>query len=374
MIIGGGIAGLWTLNRLRGQGYQAVLLEKNALGFGQTIASQGIIHGGIKYALQGALTRSSQEISDMPAIWRDCLNNQGEIDLSGVSVLSDNYYLCSQQKITQTITQFFAQKALHSDNQALAREQYPDFFQAKTFSGLLTKVHECVLDVPSLIRELAKTMMPYIFKISDVTLQKTHATYQVIIKNQQQETLQLAAKHIILTAGEGNETLLPICKMQKRPLQMVILKADHLPRIYVHCVALSTNPVLTITSHSDDEGKTIWYIGGQIAEDGASRDHASQIAAAAALLKQQFPWFMPENPHWQTLYINRAEGFNHGKRPESITLNTCDNIIIAWPTKLTFAPLLANKIVQMLPQLDKSAPLPEALLSWSKPELASTYW
>lgn len=51
LIIGGGVAGLWLLNRLRNEGYQALLLEQEALGTGQSIASQGMIHGGIKYAL-----------------------------------------------------------------------------------------------------------------------------------------------------------------------------------------------------------------------------------------------------------------------------------------------------------------------------------
>ncbi|HCC44093.1 MAG TPA: FAD-binding oxidoreductase, partial [Gammaproteobacteria bacterium] len=48
-ILGGGIAGLWLLNLLVSRGYSVVLLEKEALGAGQTIASQGMIHGGVKY-------------------------------------------------------------------------------------------------------------------------------------------------------------------------------------------------------------------------------------------------------------------------------------------------------------------------------------
>ena len=36
-IIGGGVAGLWTLNQLRNRGYSAVLFEQQALGSCQTI-------------------------------------------------------------------------------------------------------------------------------------------------------------------------------------------------------------------------------------------------------------------------------------------------------------------------------------------------
>ncbi|MEC8427025.1 MAG: FAD-dependent oxidoreductase, partial [Pseudomonadota bacterium] len=54
-VIGGGIAGLWLLNRLQREGYHCALFESEALGSDQSVASQGMIHGGIKYTLSGAL-------------------------------------------------------------------------------------------------------------------------------------------------------------------------------------------------------------------------------------------------------------------------------------------------------------------------------
>ena len=79
VIFGGGIAGLWLLNRLRDEGYQAILLETNGLGSGQTLASQGIIHGGLKYALGGNLTGAANVIASMPAHWRRCLDGTGDV-------------------------------------------------------------------------------------------------------------------------------------------------------------------------------------------------------------------------------------------------------------------------------------------------------
>src|SRR5690606_14944511 len=49
-ILGGGIAGLWLNARLRQQGFSTLLIEPAALGGGQSTKSQGIIHGGTKYA------------------------------------------------------------------------------------------------------------------------------------------------------------------------------------------------------------------------------------------------------------------------------------------------------------------------------------
>ena len=54
VIFGGGVAGLWLLDELVRRGRDALLLESSRLGTGQSIAAQGIIHGGLKYSLAGA--------------------------------------------------------------------------------------------------------------------------------------------------------------------------------------------------------------------------------------------------------------------------------------------------------------------------------
>jgi glycerol-3-phosphate dehydrogenase len=139
VILGGGIAGLWTLNRLLKLGFNAILLETNALGGGQTIQSQGIIHGGIKYALQGLLTRSANEISDMPKIWAQCLGGTGEIDLRQVNILSNYHYLWSTGTLTSQIGGFLANKVLHSHSEMLPVEQYPVIFQNLNSMGASIK-------------------------------------------------------------------------------------------------------------------------------------------------------------------------------------------------------------------------------------------
>ena len=44
------------------------------------IASQGMIHGGVKYALSGAWGGGSDAISTMPDTWRDCLQGIGKVE------------------------------------------------------------------------------------------------------------------------------------------------------------------------------------------------------------------------------------------------------------------------------------------------------
>ena len=93
VIIGGGIAGVWLLRLLSQNGYNAILLEQDALGSGQTLSSQGMIHGGLKYALSGLLSKESEAIAEMPRRWKQCLySKNGEIDLRKVTLLSQDYY------------------------------------------------------------------------------------------------------------------------------------------------------------------------------------------------------------------------------------------------------------------------------------------
>ena len=78
-IIGGGISGLWLLHCLRRKGYRVILLERDGIGGIQTMATQGIIHGGVKYSLKGAgISAATQAIAAMPARWHGMLQGKPE--------------------------------------------------------------------------------------------------------------------------------------------------------------------------------------------------------------------------------------------------------------------------------------------------------
>src|SRR5207342_3444682 len=94
LIFGGGAAGLWCLDRFRRAGYLAILLESTALGSGQTIQAQGIIHGGGKYALRGVRDFAAvRAIKEMPEHWRQCLSGNRKPDLSGTQLIADRCHL-----------------------------------------------------------------------------------------------------------------------------------------------------------------------------------------------------------------------------------------------------------------------------------------
>jgi len=310
VIIGGGIAGLWTLARLRQSGYDAWLVESSYIGGIQSIASQGIIHGGSKYALGGKLGDSAKAIGDMPRIWNECLEGSGEIDLSAVEVHTRTQLLWSTRSAVSKVAGFFAGKLMEDRMTQMNRAEYPAPFNHAAFDGVVYQLNEPVLNTASLMSELYQQLRRFCFK-GKVIL---NADEPNRVNCQDEITgafLELNARQVVLTAGEGNESLLRQLQrraplMQRRPVHMTLLKSKQLPPVYAHCLSASANPRLTITSTRFD-GETCWYIGGNIAETGIQRNRQEQIQACRKELQAVLPWMDFQQCKWSAMMLNRAE-------------------------------------------------------------------
>lgn len=381
VIFGGGIAGLWTLARLRRAGFSAVLFESNALGGGQTIASQGIIHGGAKYALSGNLTASARSIGDMPQVWRACLAGRGELDLTRVKVLCEQQYLWSTTSLISRMAGFFAGKAMRSRMTQVDPAERPEVFQHPEFSGSLYRLEEQVLDVASLVAELARQLGKYCYLIAEDDLELlTQADGSSLIRIPG-HGVELQCKRLILAAGKGNAELLNLLgrdhpAMQLRPLHMAVVKGD-LPLLFAHCLGSGTTPRITITSCPTADGRMAWYLGGQVAESGVERTPEQQIVMARMELSEVLPWVDITRCEWSTLRIDRAEPKSAGgMRPDSYYLHSDSGVITAWPTKLAFAPRLAQEI-QIVLERDDIKPEPGSLTGLAAlfgPDLALPPW
>ena len=151
-VFGGGIAGLWLLNRLRAIGFDALLFEKTALGTGQTIASQGIIHSGVKYTFDGVMRPQTEALSSMPKIWMDCIAGRGEVDLRGTEILAEHQTMFTAGGLLSRLAGAFATKALRSDVALLERSEFPEIFGTSRFDGKVYRLNEPVLAPRSVVR------------------------------------------------------------------------------------------------------------------------------------------------------------------------------------------------------------------------------
>jgi len=375
LLIGGGIAGLWTLARLQQAGYKSVLLESQKLGAGQTRYAQGIIHGGTKYALTGKLTASSEAVADMPARWRACYEGGGELDLTQAELLSDAHYLWSTTSLTSRISGFFASKVMRSRSTEIDRKSLPPIFQHKDFKGQFYRLDEPVFNTMSVIRALAEPRKQTILPIQQESIE--HLDSQLAVSSQQGIDYLFRYKKIIFIAGEGNEFLLSrfgqnTPAMQRRPLKMVVMRGgpgnglDDM--IYAHCLGASVNPRITITSHRDLQGNIVWYMGGQLAEEGVGKTDEALIDTAKKELHELIPWLEIKNTQWGVLEINRAEIKKPGStRPDSFSIENNGNVITAWPTKMALSPALADALLTII---DKDKLVPDTDLSLPEWQLA----
>lgn len=378
LILGGGIAGLWTLARLKQAGYKAVLLESEALGAGQTRFAQGIIHGGTKYALTGKLTASSEAVAGMPALWRDCLQGKGEIDLSQATLLSDAHYLWSTSSLTSRVSGFFASKVMRSRTNEVEKNSRPKLFNHTDFKGQIYALDEPVFDTLSVVRAIAEPLKQSILAIRKDKFQIQGKS--LIVESVEGQRYGLNYQKLVLMAGQGNQAILSALKiqkpeMQRRPLKMVIVRGGLKDMVYAHCMGASVNPRVTITSHYDKHGDIVWYLGGQLAEDGVNRSDAEQINVAKKELTELVPWLDLSGSQWAVLDIDRAEVKKQGgKRPDTFFAEESDSVITAWPTKMALAPVLAERVVDMIKAANIECAANNDLPSWPNVPYAELPW
>ena len=359
IIVGGGVAGLWLLNQLTSEGYHSVLLEADGLGCAQTLASQGMIHGGIKYALGGALTGASEAIAGMPDRWRTALAGEGPVDLSGLEMLADRYYLFAEASSLGKLTGFFASRALRGRIERLDRPDYPEGLQA--FDGVVYGLQDFVIDTRALLERLVQPVQDRVFRLS-VTGEHLNGSADGWSLDVPGAARPIVASRLLLCAGAGNGPLIDALgikepRMQLRPLHQVLVRHPALTPLYAHCVTgiRRPEPRLTITSHDDGAGGTLWYLGGQLATDGVDRSEAAQIEHAAKELTRCVPWIDWSGATFETLRIDRAEPEQaRGRRPDEAFVQTATGqdhsgrCQVCWPTKLSLAPDLADRLAREL--------------------------
>ncbi|WP_455230098.1 NAD(P)/FAD-dependent oxidoreductase [Geopseudomonas aromaticivorans] len=377
LIVGGGIAGLWLNARLRQLGYATLLVENERLGGGQSVKSQGIIHGGTKYALSGALTGSSEAIADMPRRWREALAGSGELDLSGVRLLSEAHYLWSPGTLAGNLTGFFASKAMRGRVDQVKGSELPPALQDAKFKGKVYRLAELVLDVPSLITRLAEHAGDGLLAGGHIEpLRENGELIGLVVDGR-----QVRARRIVLSAGQGNAGLLGALgieqpKQQLRPLHMVLVKAPTLKPLYAHCLGGGTKPRITVTTHPAADGQWAWYLGGDLAEaDGVARDEAAQIAFARRELAELLPWVDLSAAEWRTLRVDRAEPAQSGLvRPDNAFLSEQGSLLVGWPTKLALAPDFADRVIAALEREVIHPSSHQELPALPRPPVAAPLW
>jgi glycerol-3-phosphate dehydrogenase len=383
LIVGGGAAGLWLLDELSRSGYSALLLEAGNLGGGQTVASQGILHGGFKYTLGGLLTRSASSIREMPTVWRESLQGSRDPDLTGTRIRAEACYLWRSDSVSSRLGMVAAQVGLRVVPRSVSDTERPEVLAS--CPGKVALLEEQVISPVSLLSCLAAPHQNRILRIDAEAglafeVDPSGWVRRVRVTNPLTgDVLELSPKQVVFTAGAGNAVLRKQIGrtetvMQRRALHMVMLRGQ-LPRLNGHCVDGATTRA-TITSDVDSSGRTVWQVGGQIAERGVKMNELAIIEWARTELESVLPSLDLSQAEWGAYRVDRAERITAtGRRPDTAQIVREQNVVTAWPTKLVLAPQLAEKIASIVRREGRGSASEVSLPSdWPRPNIAPPPW
>ena len=316
-------------------------------------------------------------------IWRDALLGKTTPNLSQTQLRSGCCYLWQTDSLASRVGMVGARFGLQVTPETVSTDERPEAL--KDVFGTVARLPEQVVAPRSFIQDLAAQYRDRILKIDaakgmEFELDSPGEVSAVKLTSPTDgSTLMLHPRQVIFTAGAGNARLRKLAglsaeAMQRRPLHMVLVRGD-LPELNGHCLDGAKTRV-TITSETDSEGRMVWQIGGQIAEEGVHLDMGSLIERAKSELSAVLPGVDLRAAEWSTYSIDRAEGATaNGARPESIQVLCAGNVTTGWPTKLALAPVLAQEIASRASSPYFSADFDTTpFANWPRPEVALLPW
>jgi glycerol-3-phosphate dehydrogenase len=363
-VVGGGIAALWILDALDEAGFSAALVEPGSLGRGQTLSSQGIIHGGLKYTLRGLFTGAAEAISLMPERWRRALAGGGRPNLAAARVRSPSTWLWRSSSLGSKLALLGARSALRARPIEVERRDRPAILA--NAPGTVYRVDEPVLDTTSVVaafRAIHAERMLSVAGLEGVRAVRPvdgasgggQAAFALELVGRDGRAHRIDADAVVLAAGAWNEPLralagAPAKAMQRRPLHMAMVRGA-LSELHGHCVDGAATRV-TISTSTDASGRSVWQLGGQLAEEGVRRSPEELLATARHELAQVLPDFDPiaAKAEWTTYRIDRAERAAGGLRPDDAQCldDGPRGCLTVWPTKLALAPRAADLVLDRL--------------------------
>jgi glycine/D-amino acid oxidase-like deaminating enzyme len=379
-VLGGGIAGLWALDSLSRAGYRSCLFERDQLGHGQTVQAQGIIHGGGKYALRGVADFAAMRaIREMPARWRSHLDGSREPVLSNAALLSEHCDLWlpsagwRDRFLAWGLRPLLKQSGmLAARPRDLERDAWPE---ALGDARAVLRMAEPVLRTRTVLEDLAGHWPGAVHCDSGDMLLRVD---QDFVEIQFESRSDVRAHSVVLCAGAGNADLLrgagfQTPEMQIRPLRMFLLRGD-LPELNAHCVS-GGKTRLSITS-AEFDGQRVWQVGGELAERSANEDDPARLREILRTeLRDCLPSLELSGLSFSSYSARRAEAADPGgKRPSGVHLASPDpRLMVAWPTKLALAPVLAEEIVARTADLLGPAEGQELLECTHEPPVLAPY-
>lgn len=321
--------------------------------------SQGIIHGGLKYTLAGLMNSSAEAIREMPAVWRACLAGEREPDLSAAGVRAPHCHLWRTSSFASRVGMIGARVGLRVSPVVLERGDRPEAL--RECPGVVARLDEQVIDPAAVLRALAERNAGWVWRAEVMDIKGvgdgmcaegvSGPSLTVGVRGGG-SSVAVGVRWVVLAAGNGNEALrdlagLPAGRTQVRPLRMAMVRAAGLLELNGHCVD-GAKTRATITTARDNQGRTVWQIGGEVAERGVGMAADDFVRFARAELRAVLPGVDFGCCEWSYYDAPRAESAAGGARPEDASVIREGRILTVFPTKMALAPRAASVAAEVI--------------------------
>jgi len=336
LIIGDGLSGLLLLQRILRDKLGSVLLI-SPVAHNQTLCSsnsqsfwsQGIVHKGYKYSLEG---------EDRPDLEKYADKFTGE--LSSIIDLPD-FTVAEQVKVLADAA---------SSLPSTARTSSGRYLNAKIKVGFFP---ELVVDSWGICSALRLKLRKHIYTseikkirhkkgvVSSIELSKTQALTPFRVRT------AVCPSHVFMCAGRHNGHIWHnMMKMpgesvqQLRPVVVGEAKHSSFFNLNAHLI-FKKKWCMTVTSSVNAVGAFTWRFGGPLYDSGLP---LKKVQAKTEKILEHF--FAISNPSMNMGVISRAEKYAAGARilrPRRFKLG---NVTIGWPVKMVMIPSLIDKMLR----------------------------
>lgn len=355
LVIGGGIQGIWTLNKLTKSGYSVILITNSLLGNGQTFDSQLYKHRGHFYNN----VEMAQHLKETDQEWNELVTS------SKISKTQDQAFLGFHPEDAGKWRSTWDQAGL--DYSLIDLQEIPQAFkEGELKRGLFYHTNESCLNGRELVGKLAEPVKGLIFHGQITRFEATHGQVKGVHAVIDGQKYAFTPKYVVLTAGCGNQDLLhQITKdepelfhktqgiQQLRRCQVLCLKGKNLPsttclfpglQLFVGCRQVEGENIWLVTYGFDDPIEL--DVNSEIPLD------QKRLQRSIKQLQRVIPDILNRDLDFAIYPAVKAESkaLGSGFRPNDVFVDNCglNNVLTVYPTKLSLVPRSTTKIVNRI--------------------------
>jgi glycine/D-amino acid oxidase-like deaminating enzyme len=358
LIVGGGVAGLFTLADLLRQRYSALLLEKDDLGGGQTCHSHLLIHGGHFYKQESLASLLKEAASE----WKKWLDVLPPVERAFGPPIHGFRSLAAAR------SREALWKRVGLDHQELPDPPHPLSSEGVRFAWHSNEIALRGHSLMSALKSVANDRIGRVDALEfDVSAAERVDRVGATLPGGERIVIRPGA--VVFAAGSANQSLVNDVRraagrsersdvQQVRQSHMLAIKGtrDNLPPV-TGVFQLSHTLFIVARKSGDD---VVWLVSDERSTpvrqarhddyEGMRRWSEGTFFALRELAPDLFVRPERRRLQWLGYSAPKAEGFTPtGKMPDAWRNERCaTNVWAMWPSKLTLAPLASRAMVKDL--------------------------